>query len=75
MFGHRKLLDALEQLLQRHTFQQSWRIEQLERELRDLRTWNEKVRAKNTILRRDRRRLRAILDQHDIPWKRETPGG
>lgn len=74
MFGHKKLLDAVEALLKRHTSRQSWRIEQLERALEDMRTWNEKVRAKNSVLRRERRRLRKLLDDNDIPWVRETPG-
>ena len=75
MFGHRKLLDAIERLLKDHTFRQQWRIEQLERELESARTWAEKVRAKNSALRRDRRHLRSILEDNDIPWVRETPGG
>jgi regulator of replication initiation timing len=75
MFGHKKLLDALEALLKRHTWRQNWRLEQLERELKDCRTWLEKVRDKNSALRRDRRHLRSILEANDIPWDRETPGG
>ena len=75
MFGYRKLLDALERLLKDHTFRQQWRIEQLELDLESARTWAEKVRAKNSTLRRDRRRLRSILEDNDISWVRETPGG
>lgn len=75
MFGSKKLLAEVQRLLKRHTWQQNWRIEQLERDLKDMRTWNEKVRAKNSVLRHERRRLRQILDDHDIPWVRENPGG
>ena len=75
MFGHKKLLDALEVLLKQHTWRQQWRLEQLERELLDARTWLGKVRDKNSALRRDRRRLRSILEDNDISWDRETPGG
>lgn len=78
MFGHGKLLDAiearLETLLKRYTWDLTWRIKALEERAQDLQTWNEKLRAKNTILRRDRRRLRRLLDEKGIPWVRETPG-
>lgn len=72
MFGKKKLLDAVEALLKRHTWQQNWRLEQLERELKDCRTWLRKVRDKNSVLRRERRELRELLDAHDIPWRTST---
>jgi len=75
MFGRQKLLDAVETLLKRHTREESWHIRQLERQLQDARTWLEKVRDKNSALRRDRRRLRSILEANNIPWERETPEG
>jgi len=69
MFGHSKLIEAVEASLKRHTWQQNWRLEQLEREAKDLRTWNEKVRDKNSALRRERRRLRELLTANNIPWE------
>ena len=75
MFGRQKLLDVIERVLKNYTWQQIQRIEQLERELENARTWAEKVRAKNSALRRDRRHLRSILEDNNIPWVRETPGG
>jgi len=75
MFGHKKLLDAVEALLKRHIREESWHLRHLEKELLDARTWLEKVRDKNSALRRDRRRLRSILEANDIPWERETPEG
>jgi len=75
MFGRQKLLDAIERLLKHHTWQQNWRIQELEKELLDARTWVRKVRARNSFLRRDRRRLRQLLDANDITWVRETPQG
>ncbi len=75
MFGRQKLLDAIEGILKRHTTEQSWHVRRLERELLDARTWVRKVRATNSFLRRDRRRLRQLLDANDIPWVRETPQG
>jgi len=75
MFGRQKLLDAFERLLKHHTWQQNWRITELEKELLDAKTWVRKVRARNSYLRRDRRRLRQLLDDNDITWVRETPQG
>ena len=69
MFGHSKIIEAVEESLKRHTWQQNYRIEQLEREATDLRTWNEKVRDKNSALRRERRRLRELLTANNIPWE------
>lgn len=69
MFGGKKIVETVERLLKQHTWNQNWRIEQLEREVQDMRTWNEKVRDKNSALRRDRRRLRELLDANDIPWR------
>lgn len=72
MFGRQKIIDAVEALLKRHTWQQNWRLEQLERELKDCRTWLRKVRDKNSVLRRERRELRELLDAHDIPWRAKS---
>lgn len=69
MFGTKKIITAVEAIVKRHTWQKDWRIQNLEREVEDLRTWNGKVRDKNSALRRERRRLRQLLDDHDIPWK------
>lgn len=54
-----------------------WDLHQLRRENADYKTWNKKIRAKNSALRNERRRLRALLDQHgiahDLPTFHETP--
>jgi regulator of replication initiation timing len=49
-------------------FNLTWENQGLRREVRDLRTWNTKVRTKNSALRKERRRLRALLDEHGISW-------
>jgi hypothetical protein len=72
MFGSKKLIETVERLLKNHTWQQADRIRGLEREVEDMRTWNGKVRDKNSALRRERRRLRTLLDDHNIPWKQGT---
>lgn len=69
MFGKtKKIIEAVEAALKRHTWNQDWRIQQLQREVQDVRTWNEKIRDKNSALRRERRRLRGILDANDIAY-------
>jgi hypothetical protein len=65
MFGRQKLLDAIEAILRRHTWRKDLRIEQLERELKDARTWLGKVRDKNSALRRERRDLREAIKIHE----------
>ena len=47
-------------------FQLNWDQQQLRRENSDYKTWNKKLRAKNSALRKERRRLRTLLDQHGI---------
>lgn len=73
MFGREKfvaaVVAAIEDVLKRYSFHKDWRVEQLQREVDDLRTWNRKVRAKNSALRRDRRRLRELLDANNVPWR------
>jgi hypothetical protein len=34
-----------------------------------------KVRARSRALRKEQRRLRALLDQHGIVWRTESPDG
>jgi len=77
MFGTSKIRAQLEEIVRelRELTRMSWRLEGLERENTSLRTWNEKVRATNSALRRDRRRMRQLLEANSIPWERETPEG
>jgi regulator of replication initiation timing len=72
MFGGTKIIETVERVLKQHTWNLNWRVEQLQREIDDLRTWNGKVRDKNSALRRERRRLRELLDDHNIPWQPGT---
>jgi regulator of replication initiation timing len=71
MFGFSKIREDLERVTAslRKLADTSWRLYQLERENDDLRTWNQKVREKNAHLRRDRRRLRELLDANNVPWR------
>lgn len=43
-----------------------WDLHVARRENADYKTWNKKLRAKNSALRKERRRLRTLLDQHGI---------
>jgi hypothetical protein len=83
MFGSRGRLkreledvtSKLEQLEKAHRELQGqsghmwWRTSRLERQNEELQTWNRKLRDKNSALRRDRRRLRQLLEDSDIEWR------
>ena len=47
----------------------AWNMGFLQRELDDYKTWNSKLKAKNSALRKDRRRLRQLLETHGISWE------
>lgn len=71
MFGFGEIREDLKRVTNRlrKIADTSYRMRCLESENEMLRTWNQKVRATNSALRRDRRRLRELLDANDIPWR------
>ena len=72
MFGIPQLRDSIEDLkreVKNALSPTSWKMQGLERQVQDLHTWNEKIRDKNSALRRERRRLRQLLTDHNIVWE------
>lgn len=78
MFGQKRLVEAVEQAVEKTYLsslrQKDWELQTLEREVDDLRAWSQKVRAKNRLLRKERRRLRRLLEAHGVSWKPQTQG-
>lgn len=73
MFGAR-LKQELEELtskfreLQTKALSSGWRVQELEARNSELESWLRKLRDKNSALRRERRRLRQLLEDNDITW-------
>lgn len=62
MFGTAKRLDSIEQSIRNELHDKDWRIQQLQREVEDLKSWGKKWREKAKYLRRKNRQLREQLE-------------
>jgi chromosome segregation ATPase len=50
----------------------TWDLRRLREENDEYKSWNSKLKAKNSSLRKERRRLRQILDDHGIEHQPQT---